>query len=185
MRAVPSLHEVSPRLVARIAGIAYLLSILLGIAAMMLNSRNMQARGDAANMVAGALYTVLTVLLWYLFLPVGRWLSTAAAAASVAGCWLPQSFFQRVHFGNFVFFGLYCLLIGWLILRSPFFPRAIGVLMACAGVCWLIVSWPRLAQTLSPFPMVVGLIGEGSVMVYLLAKGLDEPRWRDQHAKLA
>lgn len=75
MRAVPSLHEVSPRLVARIAGFTYLLSILFGIAAMMLNSRNMQARGDTANMVAGALYTVLTVLLWYLFLPGDKWLS--------------------------------------------------------------------------------------------------------------
>jgi len=180
-----SLHEVSPRSVARIAGFNYLLSILFGIAAMALNSRHMKAQGDLSNLIAGILYTVLTILLWYLFLTVSKWLSTAAAAASLAGCWLPQSFFAMAHFGNFVFFGLYCLLIGWLILRSPFFPKAIGVLMACAGVCWLIVSWPQLAHALSPFPMVVGLIGEGSVMVYLLAKGLDESRWREQQARKA
>lgn len=175
-----SLHEVSPRLVARIAGILYLLSIVFGVAALALNGRNMQTQGNTANLIAGVLYTGLTVLLWYIFLPVDRWLSTGAAAASLAGCWLPQSFFNMVHFGNFVFFGLYCLLIAWLIVRSPFFPKGIGVLMACAGICWLITSWPQLAHALSPFPMIVGLIGEGSVMVYLLAKGLDEQRWREQ-----
>lgn len=180
-----SLHEVSPRLVARIAGVSYLLSIVLGIAAMVLNSRNLHAQGDTANLVAGILYTVLTVLLWYLFLPVNKWLSTAAAAASLAGCWLPQSFFTMAHFDNFVFFGLYCLLVAWLILLSPFFPKAIGVLMGCAGVCWLIVSWPQLAHALSPFPLIVGLIGEGSVMVYLLARGLDEQLWRERRAKTA
>lgn len=176
-------HELSPRLVARTAGVLYLLSILLGVAALALNSRGMQTQGDKANFAAGILYTGLTVLLWYIFLPVSRWLSTAAALASLAGCWLPQSFFAAVHFGNFVFFGLYCLLIGGLILLSRFIPKWVGLFMAAAGVCWLIVSWPRLAQALSPFPTILGLIGEGTVMVYLLARGLNEQCWREQAGK--
>jgi hypothetical protein len=173
-----ALHEVSPRLVARIAGALYLVSIIFGVGALVLNSRHMQSQGDKANLVAGILYTGLTLLLWYIFLPVSRWLSTLAAVASLAGCWLPQSFFAFVHFGNFVFFGLYCLFIGWLMVLSRFIPKTIGICMACAGVCWFIVSWPSLAHALSPFPLLMGLAGEGTVMIYLLTRGLDDQQWQ-------
>ena len=37
----------------------------------------------------------------------------------------------------FVFFGVYCLLIGYLIFKSAFLPRILGVLMAFAGLGWL------------------------------------------------
>jgi len=58
------LHGVSPRLEARVAGVLYLFSILLGVVAMIFNSRNMQAVGDQTNLVAGVLYTGVTVLFW-------------------------------------------------------------------------------------------------------------------------
>ena len=50
----------------------------------------------------------------------------------------------------FVFFGLYCLLIGYLIFRSAFLPRILGVLMAFAGLGWLTFLSPPLANYLSP-----------------------------------
>jgi drug/metabolite transporter superfamily protein YnfA len=178
------LHGVSPRLEARVAGVIYLFSILLGVVAMILNSRNMQALGGQTNLVAGALYTGLTVLFWDLFRPVSEWLSTSAAIFSLAGCWLPSSWYKAAHVSNFLFFGVYCLLIGYLILRSWFLPNAVGVLMACAGVCWLTTTWPWLARSIGPYTTLVGLVGEGTLMVYLLVKGLDERRWREQ-AKLA
>lgn len=176
-------HEVSPRLVARITGVLYLSSILAGVAAMVLSSLKMQTQGDKVTFIAGVLYTGLTVLLWYLFWPVNKWISTGAAIFSLAGCWLPQSFYRMAHFSNFVFFGVYCLLIGYLIERSQFFPKLVGILMGLAGISWLVTSWPHLAHALSPYPMIVGLIGEGTLMAYLLARGLDEQRWREQ-AKL-
>jgi len=174
------LYEVSPRLVARIAGILYLLSILMGVAAMVLSSRGMQIQGDKANLIAGVFYTGLTVLLWYLFHPVNKWISAVAAIFSFAGCWFPPSFYRMAHIGSFTFFGAYCLLIGYLIVQSQFFPRAVGVLMGCAGVCWLIISWPYLDHALSPFPMIVGMVGEGTFMVYLLVRGPDERQWRER-----
>jgi hypothetical protein len=38
------------------------------------------------------------------------------------------------HTSIVLFFGVYCLLIGCLILRSRFFPTFVGVLMVCAGL---------------------------------------------------
>jgi hypothetical protein len=178
------LHGVSPRLEARVAGVLYLFSILLGVVAMIFNSRNMQALGGQTNLVAAVLYTGLTVLLWDLLRPVNEWLSTSAAIFSLAGCWLPQSWYKAAHISNFLFFGVYCLLIGYLILRSRFLPNAVGVLMACAGVCWLTTTWPWLAHSIWPYTTLVGLVGEGTLMGYLLVKGLDERRWREQ-AKMA
>ena len=174
------LREVSPRLEARIAGALYLFSILTGVAAMMLNSRRMQAQGDKVNFIAGVLYTGVTLLLWHLFRPVNKWISTGAAIVSLAGCWLPMALYKTAHISNFVLFGVYCLLIAYLIVRSQLFPSAVGVLMACAGVCWLTSIWPSLAHALSPYTTLVGLIGEGTVMGYLLVRGLDEQRWREQ-----
>jgi hypothetical protein len=63
------LHEVSPRLEARVAGTLYLSSILLGVAAMIFNSRNLQALSGPTTVVAGVFYTGLTVLLWDLLRP--------------------------------------------------------------------------------------------------------------------
>jgi hypothetical protein len=178
------LHGVSPRLEARVAGVLYLLSILLGVAAMIFNSRNMQALGDQTNLMAGVLYTGLTVLFWDLFRPVNEWLSASAAIFSLAGCWLPLSWYKAAHISNFLFFGVYCLLIGYLSLRSRFLPNAVGVFMACAGISWLTAAWPWLAHSIWPYTILVGLVGEGTLMGYLLVKGLDERCWRKQ-AKLA
>jgi hypothetical protein len=51
---------------------------------------------------------------------------------------------------SLVFFGPYCLLIGYLIFRSTFLPRILGVLMALAGLGWLIFLSP-LAIYLSTY----------------------------------
>jgi len=71
------LHGISPRLEARIAGVLYLFSMLLGIAAMVLIGRKIQARGGEANLVAGVLYSGLTLLLWDLFRSVSLWIRRA------------------------------------------------------------------------------------------------------------
>jgi drug/metabolite transporter superfamily protein YnfA len=163
------LHRVSPILEARVAGGIYLLSIV-----MLLISSEMQALGDQANLVAGILYTGMTLLLWHLLWPVDKWLATGAAMISLLGCWAPLAWFKAAHTTNFLFFGLCCLAIGYLIVRSRFLPNVFGVLMACAGLAWLVTTFPWLAHTIAPFPVIVGLIGEGALMGYLLVKGLDE-----------
>jgi hypothetical protein len=81
---------------------------------------------------------------------------------------------------SLVFFGFYCLLIGYLIFRSTFLPRALGVLMAIAGLGWLTFLWQPLASSLFPYILIPGIVGEGSLTVWLLAAGVNAERWREQ-----
>jgi Domain of unknown function (DUF4386) len=80
---------------------------------------------------------------------------------------------------SFVFFGFYCLLIGWLIFRSTFLPRILGVLMAIAGLGWLTFLSPPLTTYLSPYVLAAG-IGELSLTLWLLVAGVNAERWAEQ-----
>jgi hypothetical protein len=79
-----------------------------------------------------------------------------------------------------VFFGLHCLGVGYLILRSTFLPQIIGVLMVLAGFGWLTFLSPPFAQSLAPFNMLPGVIGELSLTLWLLVKGVNVQRWSEQ-----
>lgn len=156
---------------ARVAGVFYLLTIVAGIAGVFVRS---VWYGDAANLIATACYVVVTVLLYMLFKPVSRSLSLLAAAFSLAGCALAVLGTFRAgpsRVNDLVFFGFYCLLIGFLIYRSGFAPRFLGVLMALAGVGWLTYLSPQLSQRLSLYTMASGLLGEGALTIWLLAGG--------------
>jgi len=79
-----------------------------------------------------------------------------------------------------VFFGFYCLLIGYLIFRSAFLPRILGALMALAGLAWLTFLSPPLANYLSPYNLAVGALAELSLTLWLLVMGVNVQRWREQ-----
>ncbi|HXM22172.1 MAG TPA: DUF4386 domain-containing protein [Terriglobales bacterium] len=79
-----------------------------------------------------------------------------------------------------VFFGFYDLLIGYLIFRSAFLPRILGVLMAFAGLGWLTFLFPPLANYLSPYILVLGFVAELLLMLWLLVKGVNLQRWKEQ-----
>jgi hypothetical protein len=79
-----------------------------------------------------------------------------------------------------VFFGVYCLLIGYLIFQSTFLPRILGALMSLAGLGWLTFLSPPLANYLSPYNLVLGFLAELSLCLWLLVKGVDVQRWKDQ-----
>jgi hypothetical protein len=79
-----------------------------------------------------------------------------------------------------VFFGLHCLGVGYLILRSTFLPRLVGALMVFAGLGWLTFLSPPLANSLAPYNMLPGAIGELSLTLWLLVKGVNIQRWNEQ-----
>jgi len=80
------------------------------------------------------------------------------------------------------FFGLYCVLIGYLIFKSTFLPRLLGVFMVLAGLGYLTFMSPPLAGYLSPYNLAPAALGEGSLMIWLLAVGLNARRWKEQAA---
>jgi Domain of unknown function (DUF4386) len=79
-----------------------------------------------------------------------------------------------------VLFGFYDLLIGYLIFRSVFLPRILGVLMALAGLAWLTFLYPPLASYLSPYILVLGFVAELALCLWLLVKGVNVQRWEEQ-----
>lgn len=85
---------------------------------------------------------------------------------------------------SMVFFGVYCLLIGYLVLRSGFLPRMLGVLMAAGGLSFMANSFasfllPALAARLPDIAMLGG-IAELSLCLWLMAMGVDVPRWKER-----
>ena len=76
-----------------------------------------------------------------------------------------------------VFFAGYDLLIGYLAFRSTFLPRLVGVLMMITGLGWLTFIAPTVATHLLPVNLIAGVVGEVVMILWLLIKGVDEPRW--------
>jgi hypothetical protein len=83
-----------------------------------------------------------------------------------------------------VLFGTYNILTGYLIARSAFLPRMLGVLLAIAGVGYLINTFatflaPDFAAHLSPWIFIPGG-SELLVAAWLLVVGVNEQRWKEQ-----
>lgn len=176
--------EASPRRTARIAGVFYLLTILTGAFAAFA-SGSLFVR-NTINLVASACYVAVTLLFYGLFKPVDASLSLTAAIFSLVGCFLSALGLYHLvpspinSVNPLVLFGIYCLLIGYLIFRSTFLPRVLGLLMAFGGLSWLTFLSPGLAFDLSPYNLAPGILGEGVLTVWLLVFGVDPERWNQQ-----
>lgn len=137
------------------------------------------------NLVTIAIEAVAALFLTAALLPLG---SAAYLAAFQQGQLHGMaSLAVRMHTGGFgaalIFFGVECVILGYLIFRSGFLPRALGVLMQVAGVCYLVncfalILSPALASRLFPAILLPALIGELSLCLWLLVKGVNTQRWR-------
>ena len=86
---------------------------------------------------------------------------------------------------SMVFFGIQCFLIGCLILRSAFLPKILGFLLAIGGSSYIISSLanflsPSFGAMLAPFILPAAIVGEGSLTLWLLLKGVHVQRWHEQ-----
>jgi hypothetical protein len=84
------------------------------------------------------------------------------------------------HNIGLVFFGLYLLLVGTLILRSTFLPRILGVLMVLAGLSYVPFLSPPLVRSLQPYILIFPGVGQISLCLWLLVIGVNVQRWKEQ-----
>jgi hypothetical protein len=228
----------SPQLLARTAGVLYLITIIMGVFAEAYVRGTLVVRDDAtatatnilaheplyrfglaADLVMLVCYIGVTLLFYELFKQVNRSLSRLAAFFSLVGIAVlavnslnhlaPLVLLGGAHYLNpletnqlqalarmslkmhaagysisGVFFGIYCLLIGYLVFRSDFLPRLLGALMAIGGLSYLIDSFatlisPQLAARL-PDVMVLGGIAELSLCLWLIVAGVNGPKWEEK-----
>ncbi|HEV7509542.1 MAG TPA: DUF4386 domain-containing protein [Thermoanaerobaculia bacterium] len=81
-----------------------------------------------------------------------------------------------------IFFGCVCLILGYLIFRSGYLPKAVGVLMQLAGLSYLTDSFalilsPSFANRIFPAILVPAFVGEASLCLWLLVKGVNVGKW--------
>jgi uncharacterized protein DUF4386 len=84
-----------------------------------------------------------------------------------------------------IFFGMVCLVVGYLIFQSGYLPKAIGVMMQIAGVCYIansfaLILYPPLASALFPFILLPPFLAELSLALWLLVKGVDTAKWAER-----
>jgi uncharacterized protein DUF4386 len=173
---------------ARVTGVVYLAYFLTAMLAALLASRGFAALGMAVNLFAFADYVAVTLLFYGLFKPVSRNLSMLAAIMSILGCavgTVEAVHLAPIHLSPLWFFGPYCILLGWLTLRSTFLPRVLGALLVLAGIGWLAYLSPAVASALSRWIMGLGILSEGLLMLWLVARGVDERKWQEQACRNA
>jgi len=167
----------------RLAGALWLVVIVVSMAGYLV--RLSAPRVDfAANLLGGAVYLGVTVLLYEICEPVNGTLArfgamcglagvATGAATSVTNVTPPE---QGFYLGM-VFFGLQCMSVGYLLARAALVPRVLGVLLAIGGTGYVVNSFanflaPAVGVHFAPFVIPLALLGEGSLTLWLLAKGV-------------
>jgi len=82
-----------------------------------------------------------------------------------------------------IFFGVACVLRGYLLFKSGYVPKILGVLMLLAGLSYLINSFtlllaPSFAAVLSPGILLPAFVGELSFSLWMIVKGIDLAPWK-------
>jgi hypothetical protein len=192
---VPAANRISTRALARIAGGLYVLNIVLGAFAIGAAESlpGLFRLGVAAHVVVGLTNIPLAVIFYELFRVVSRRLALldvffilVATAIEMAFVLVELSAGKTVGAAGYdvssIFFAFYDLTIGYLVFRSTFMPRAVGVLMVLSGLSYMAYGFadilaPGFAALLVPWIQVPSLVGEGSLALTLLIVGVNGQRW--------
>jgi len=168
----------SPSLKARIAGLMYVLSVATAVFAEFFAPGRL---GLLAVLIPVSCYCAVALLLYAIFKPVNKTLAFAALVLQIVALTFESFDWQPRRIGiGMLFHGLFCIVTGFLILKSIFLPRFLGILMMFAGLVWLIYLAPQLADRLAPYNTAAGLFGEALPMLWLLVMGINAGKWLQQ-----
>lgn len=234
----PKNFESSPQFYARIAGLLYLVIILMGLFAEVFVRNKLFIPGDAtatanniihadflwrlgisADLIMQLCDLPVMIILYYLFKPVSKKLAllnlsfnliqTAVLVANKLnllaalfllgdGTYLKSFTPDQLHslaylsiklhgygFGvGLIFFGFVCLMEGYLIYKSGYFPKVLGILMAIAGLCYLANSFASiLVPELSSFALLLPcIVAEFGFTLWIIIKGVRPEIWKEKLA---
>jgi hypothetical protein len=136
------------------------------------------ARLALVGAVVGVTIEAMSLVLLYLPLALAEEPSAYAGLSDgPALAYLATRLFS-IGFGfALVFFAVFCVLVGVLIVRSRLVPRGFGVLMIVAGACYVVNTLalllsPSLSRAINPAILLPILVAELSLAVWLLVKGV-------------
>ena len=129
--------------------------------------------------LAAAIVSLNTVFLFE-GLQVATDSSYAAAFGTAGSDALVLLLLDLQHYGLLigqVFFGLWLAPLGYLAYRSGMFPKALGVVLVVAGVCYLVDLFvaflaPDISEIIHPFIIIPPIFGEVWLLGYLLVIGV-------------
>ncbi|HET9708909.1 MAG TPA: DUF4386 domain-containing protein [Gemmatimonadales bacterium] len=224
----------SPKTVARAAGVCSLLTLIGGVLAQGLIANRLVSARDAVttatNIVAHRQLYLLgftvflaemsaniatTVLFYVLLRPVDRTAALVSLVFGLVGCTiktLARAFYYApllilggadylsvfgtgqlqalallsIKINNttagiaLVFLGVCTLFQGYLIIKSTFLPRFLGVIAVVSGFGWLTYIYPPLGTALFYYLVLVAILGLLVTAGWLLVRGVDEQRWHEQ-----
>ena len=230
------MKRTSPRLIARMTGLLYLVTIVTGIFAQGFVSERLIVSGDAAStatnilahkslfewsftvyMIEMASQIMTTALFYFLLRPVNISLALVTAFLSLSGCIIKT--FSRVFYiaplfvlGGaqylqvfnaqqlqalallflkvndrgaamaLAFFGFEALFNGYLVFRSTFLPRILGVLSMLGGLGWLTFLYPPLGNRVFLYVAVFALLGSAAMIFWLIVFGVREDLWWERNS---
>jgi len=173
-----TMKRMAPSTMARLAGALYMVSLAIAITGESVLHGKLAIAAESFQILG---MVCVTLLLWRIFMPVNRTLSGIAAACNIVGLAVETSHFTPNGVpAGLVIHGFFCILIAWLMLRSSFLPRFVGALMALGGTMWLTFLSPSLVAHLTPYNLGCAVAGEVSVFLWLLIKGVNDERWKQQ-----
>jgi hypothetical protein len=96
--------------------------------------------------------------------------------------------YELAYAMNLAFFSGSCVLTGYLVFRSTFLPRALGILLAIAGACYLTNSFVSFMPSgfgagLFPWILLPCAIGEAALALWLLLAGVNATKWAEVAAR--
>ncbi len=81
-----------------------------------------------------------------------------------------------------IFFGFETLIQGWLVFKSGFLPRFLGVLSMISGLGWLTYLWPPLGSQAFIGVALFAIAGVIATTAWLFIRGVDDEKWRARAA---